>query len=160
MSPILLSLHLIVKATSSLTLKIWGCVFSHVLDPTLTVKMFKVKTWPGNSFWMTSIWLWNPLQLCRSKFLQSSLVEEQKDFYYYYCFSSRGIFIQTVCYVFSQHSRSNPQFWSHCSPLTLYHPKKINPLPCFHCRHPTAAEGKGRSASKQTWHFCHCSISQ
>lgn len=55
------SLHLIAQARSSLKWKVWGCVFLHVLDPPLTVKMFKVKTWPGNSFWMTLLWLWNPL---------------------------------------------------------------------------------------------------
>lgn len=143
MSPVLLSsLHLTVKATSSLKRKIWGCVFLHVLDPPLAVKMFKVKTWPGNSFWMTSLWLWNPLQHCRSKFLQSSLVEEQKGFYYYYYFSSRGNFTQTVCYVFSQHSRSNQQFWSHCSPLTLYYPKKINPFPALPADSPRQQRGR------------------
>lgn len=160
MSPVLLSsLHLIVQARSSLKWKIWGCVFLHILDPPLTVKMFKVKTWPGNSFWMTSLWLWNPLQLCRSKFLQSSLVEEQKDFYYYYYFSSRGNFIQTVCYAFSQHSRSNQQFCSHCSPLTLYHPKKQTHSLLL-LQIPHSSRGEGQKRKQATWHFCHCSHTQ
>lgn len=78
----------------------------------------------------------------QEQFLQSSLVEEQKGFYYYYYFSSRGNFIQTVCYVFSQHSRSNQQFWSHCSPLTLYYPKKINPFPALPADSPRQQRGR------------------
>lgn len=42
--PVLCATQLIVQARSSLKWKVWGCVFLHVLDPPLTVKMFKVKT--------------------------------------------------------------------------------------------------------------------